>query len=185
MDLTLHDQNSAPAASRPVLEKAEKKYGFALNLFGILAESPAALKAYAALSEILDEDAELDPRQRQIAMLAISESNRCDYCVAAHSVVAEKMVGVPSEVVDAIRDGGNPQDPRERALVRFVRVAIEHRGWIPEDEQDAFLEAGFSRRAILDVFTILALKTISNYTNHLAQTPLDPPFQSRAWSKQG
>jgi hypothetical protein len=46
MEFKLHDQESAPEASKPLLEQAEKKYGFALNLFGVMAESPAALKAY-------------------------------------------------------------------------------------------------------------------------------------------
>lgn len=183
MDFTVHDTNTAPEASEPVLEKAEKKYGFALNLFGVLAESPAALKAYTTLSDLLDEDAELDAKQRQIAMLAISEENGCGYCMAAHSVVAEKMAGVPGDIVDALREGRDPADPETRALIRFVRAALEHRGWIPEEEQQAFLDAGFSKRAVLDVLTILALKTLSNYTNHLADTPLDQPFQPRAWSK--
>jgi len=185
MDFIVHDQNTAPEASKPVLETAEKKYGFALNLFGVLAESPAALKAYLTLSDLLDEDAELDAQERQIAMLAISEDNGCGYCMAAHSVVAEKMAGVPTEIVDAIRDGRDPENPKAKALIRFVRAALEHRGWIPEEEQRAFLDAGFSKRAVLDVMTILALKTLSNYTNHLADTPLDEAFQPRAWSKSG
>lgn len=50
MELKLHDKGSAPEASKPVLEQAEKKYGFSLNLFGVMAESPAALKAYTTLS---------------------------------------------------------------------------------------------------------------------------------------
>jgi len=54
---------------------------------------------------------------------------------------------------------------------------------VPEDEQSAFLDAGFDQRAVLDVITILALKTLSNYTNHLANTPLDEAFQEKAWSK--
>lgn len=185
MDFTIHDQTTAPEASKPVLENAEKKYGFALNLFGVLAESPAALKAYTQLSDLLDEDAELDAKQRQIVMLAISEENGCGYCMAAHSVVAEKMAGVPEDIVDAIRDGRDPADPETKALIRFVRAALEHRGWIPEEEQRAFLDAGFGKRAVLDVLTILALKTLSNYTNHLADTPLDEAFQPQAWSKSG
>lgn len=73
--------------------------------------------------------------------------------------------------------------PWSSLIQRFVRSALEHRGWILEEEQTAFLEADFSKRAVLDVITILALKTLSNYTNHLADTPLDEAFQPRAWSK--
>ncbi|MFP4261506.1 MAG: carboxymuconolactone decarboxylase family protein [Opitutales bacterium] len=183
MEFKLHDKDSAPEASKPVLEKAEKKYGFALNLFGVMAESPAALKAYTTLSGILDEDAGLDAQEQQIVMLATSEFNGCDYCMAAHSTVAEKMAKVPSEIVEALRDDREPDDDKVKALVRFTKALLEHRGWVPEDEQSAFLDASYDRRAVLDVITILALKTLSNYTNHLADTPLDEAFQEKAWSK--
>lgn len=183
MKFQLHDESSAPEASKPVLEQTREKYGFALNLFGVMAESPAALKAYTSLSAILDEHAGLDAGQQQIVMLAISENNGCGYCMAAHSTVAEKMAGVPREVVDALRDGRDPEDPKAAALARFARSILEHRGWVPEADQDAFLEAGFGRREVLDVVTIVAMKTLSNYTNHLADTPVDDAFESRAWSK--
>lgn len=38
---------------------------------------------------------------------------------------------------------------------------------------------------MFDVLTLLALKTLSNYVNHLAETPLDPQFASQAWSAKG
>ena len=182
MRFELHDENSAPEASKPVLRQAKEKYGFVLNLFKVMAESPAALKAYTTLSEILGEDAELDAKQQQIVMLAVSETNGCAYCMAAHSMVAEQMAGVPENVVNILREGGEPDDAKAKALVRFAKAALEHRGWIPEDEQQAFLDAGFGKRAVLDVITILALKTLSNYTNHLADTPLDEAFASKTWS---
>ncbi|NBB78444.1 MAG: hypothetical protein GVY36_03230 [Verrucomicrobia bacterium] len=116
-------------------------------------------------------------------MLAISEFNGCGYCMGAHSTVAEKMVGVDPEIVEALRAGREPEDVKAKALVRFAKTLLEHRGWVPEDAQQAFLEAGFDQRAVLDVITIAALKTLSNYTNHLANTPLDEAFQAKAWSK--
>lgn len=70
-------------------------------------------------------------------MLATSEFNGCGYCMAAHSTVAEKMAGVPEDIVNALRDGREPDDAKARALVRFAKSALEHRGWIPEDEQQA------------------------------------------------
>ncbi|MFU8849087.1 MAG: carboxymuconolactone decarboxylase family protein [Opitutales bacterium] len=183
MEFKLHDENTAPEASQPVLKQAKEKYGFALNLFGVMAESPAALKAYLSLSDLLAEEAELDAKEQQIVMLATSEFNGCGYCMAAHSMVAEKMAGVPEVIIETLRDGREPDEAKAKALVRFTKSALEHRGWIPAAEQQAFLDAGFSKRAVLDVMTILALKTLSNFTNHLADTPLDEAFQPKAWSK--
>jgi len=185
MEFKVYDKETAPEASKPVLEEAEKKYGFALNLFGVMAESPLALKAYATLSDLIAGEAALDAKEQQIVMLAVSEANGCDYCMAAHSTVAEKMAEVPSDVVESLRAGKAPDDTKYAALVRFAKAILANEGWVPEGEQEAFLEAGYGRRELLDVITIVALKTLSNYTNHLAETPLDEAFQDRAWSKEG
>lgn len=182
MEFKLHTKETAPEASVPVLDKTEKVYGFALNLFGVLAESPAALSAYVRVNGLLEEHAALSAHERQIVMLAVSELNNCEYCMAAHSVVAE-MSKVPAETIEALRAGREPADAKQAALFRFARALAEHRGWVPEDEQKAFLDAGYTTRHVLDVITILALKTLSNYTNHLARPPLDAAFEGKRWSK--
>jgi len=182
MKFTLHDRNSAPEASKPVIDQVEKAYGFFPNIYAVLAESPVAISTYLHISGQLKEHGALTPEQQQIVMLAVSEENGCDYCVAAHSMVAG-MTGVPEETVKTLREGKFPADPKEAALVRFAKAAMEHSGWIPNGEQEAFLEAGFTPRHVLDVLSILALKTLSNYTNHLAETPLDSAFEDYRWER--
>lgn len=49
----------------------------------------------------------------------------------------------------------------------------------------AFKAAGYDNRAMLDVLVLAATKLISNYTNHLAQTPLDPFMKGAEWSAPG
>ncbi|MGH3432460.1 MAG: hypothetical protein ACRDQB_06455 [Thermocrispum sp.] len=41
---------------------------------------------------------------------------------------------------------------------------------------------GFTRRQVLDVLAGVAMKTLSNYANHLAHTPLDDAFAAQAWT---
>jgi alkylhydroperoxidase family enzyme len=48
---------------------------------------------------------------------------------------------------------------------------VYERGHAGDAAVDAFLAAGFTRRNVLEVVTIIATKTISNYTNHLTRTP--------------
>ena len=184
MEFKVYNKNNAPEASKPVLDEAEKKYGFALNLFGVMAESPLALKAYASLSNLIAAEAALDAKEQQVVMLAVSEANGCGYCMAAHSTVAEKMAKVPTDVVEALRAGKDLENAKYAALVRLTKAILANQGWVPEGEQSTFIEAGYGRRELLDVITIVALKTLSNYTNHLADTPLDEAFKDQAWSKK-
>ncbi|MGZ8908013.1 MAG: hypothetical protein ACXW1U_20100 [Methylobacter sp.] len=46
---------------------------------------------------------------------------------------------------------------------------------------DNFLAAGYSQAQVLDVVLGVTMKTLSNYTNHLIDTPLDTAFQAEAW----
>jgi len=144
-----------------------------------MAESPAALAAYTQVSGILDEHSALTPEERQIAMLTVSAESGCDYCLAAHSTVA-RMMKMDEALVKTLREKGTPDDPKQAALVTMIRRLIEKRGWISEEEQNEFFQAGYSNRHLLDVDTILALKTLSNYTNHLAETPMDDAFKPQA-----
>lgn len=179
MQFTQHTKETAPEASVPVLENVEQTYGFIPNIYDIMAESPAAITAYTQLTKTLQEHAALTPQEQQILMLAVSRTNGCGYCVAAHTMVAG-MAEVPGETVAALREGRAPADPKQAALVAFVDSIIEHRGWVPEEDRQAFLDAGYTTRHALDVLTVLALKTLSNYTNHLADTPLDEAFAEHA-----
>jgi uncharacterized peroxidase-related enzyme len=182
MKFLLHTQDSAPEASKPLLAQVESAFGFVPNLTATLAESPAALAGYLQLSATIQEYSALSPQEQQIVMLAVSEANGCDYCMAAHSLIAD-MAQVPEETVAALRACGDLSEPKQAALAKFARAVTEQRGWVPETEQEAFLAAGFTLRQLLDVVAIAALKTLSNYANHLAHTPLDPAFEAHRWTK--
>jgi uncharacterized peroxidase-related enzyme len=183
MKFQVHTPDTAPEASRPLLEQVQSDYGFIPSVYGIIAESPVATSTYIHITEQLKKNSPLTPQEQQIVMIAVSEQNGCEYCVAAHSTVAG-MAQVPQETIASLRDGTLPSDPKQAALVRFAKSAVENRGWIPEAEQQAFLDVGYTARHVLDVLSIIALKTLSNYANHLAHPPLDPQFESQRWSKR-
>ncbi len=179
MQFPVHDTESAPEESRPVLDAVNQAYGFLPNLFGVFAHSPAAAEAYASIGRAL-EKAALDPAEQQAVFLTVSAKNGCDYCVAAHSTLA-KGTDMSDETLAALRNGEELPDERLQAVARFAAAMRDHQGWVPEDELKAFADAGYGERHVLDVITILAMKTLSNYTNHLAGTPLDDAFAGQAW----
>lgn len=175
----VHTRASAPVPSVQLLDDAQEAYGFVPNLLGVLAESPAALSAYSALGRIFDSSS-LSAAERQVAILAISRFNDCDYCMAAHSMTA-RMQGVPEQVVEAIRNDQPIADARLEALRNFTTAVVEKRGWFEDREVTKFLAAGFERAQVLDVILGISFKTLSNYVNHLADTPLDDAFAQDVW----
>lgn len=115
-----------------------------------------------------------------MVLTSVSVANRCAYCVGVHNVLAD-MAKVPTGVTEALRSEKPIPDARLEALRRFAQTLVETRGWVPEVELQAFLDAGYTRAQVLEVVLGVGLKTLSSYTNHLVHTELDPAYQSHAW----
>lgn len=100
-------------------------------------------------------------------------------CVAAHSTLAD-MQSVPVDTVAAIRMDQSIVDAKLQALRVFIRILVENRGWLDQQHMPAFYSAGYKPGHVMDVLVGIAQKTMSDFTNHIAQTPLDGAFQARA-----
>lgn len=181
MAFSVHSPDTAPDGARETLDRARAAYGFVPNLLGVMAEAPALAEAYLTLSGLFDETS-LTTLERQVVLLTVSRENGCEYCVAAHSVVAG-MQGAPADVVAALRGGEPLEDHRLEALRRFTSTLVNSRGWASDEDVHALLRAGYTRRHVLEVVLGVGLKTLSNYTNHLAETPLDAAFAQAAWAR--
>lgn len=180
MQFQIHTKDTAPEASRATLDATAKKYGFVPNLYGVLAESPTAVQAYAGINKALEQSA-LTPVEQQVVTLTVSATNGCAYCMGAHSTVAQ-MVHMPEQILAELRDQRDLSDAKLNALRLLVVSIVHHRGWVPEADLKQFSAAGYAERQLLDVLTIVALKTLSNYVNHIAHTPLDSQFAAQAWT---
>lgn len=171
--LKIHDEASAPAAARPALEVVKAANGMIPNMLGVLAEIPAALDGYFSLSRIFDT-AGLTPLERLVVLLAVSIENTCHFCVAAHSA-ASAPAGLDMTITKAVRNNQPLPDPRLEGLRLFARRRVPHRGFVSDADVTVFLKAGWDKSAIPGVILGVALKTISTYTNHVSETPLNPP----------
>jgi uncharacterized peroxidase-related enzyme len=175
----LHDVDSAPEGSKPLLQGSLKSFGMIPNLHAVLAASPQALEAYQTLTRLFLETS-LSTNEKHVLWLTINVANQCHYCVPAHTGLA-KQDGVPDEIIQALRDNKELPDVRLNALRTFVLKVVDKRGEVSEADVEAFLQAGFDQRNVLDVILGVAHKTLSNYSNHITQTPVDEAFSQFEW----
>jgi uncharacterized peroxidase-related enzyme len=178
--LPIHTVESAPSEARDALKEASAKFGFLPNLLGKLANAPAAVEAYLAISAAFNRTS-LNPLERQVVLLTTSFVNKCPYCVAAHSMLAGA-AGAGTAAVEALRDGRPVADERLEALRRYSAHLVVRRGQADPRETERFLDAGFDKAQIYEVITGIAQKTLSNYADHVELIPLDPPFSAHAWT---
>ncbi len=180
LKLPSRDVGDADPAIAAVLSKAQSKLGFLPNMYRNMANAPALLETYMAGYDAFRNDSGLTPAEQETVLLAISRTNGCEYCVAAHSVIAD-MSKVPTDVTDALRDGRPLPDARLDALATFTAAMVESHGLPTAVDLDAFLGAGFTEVDVLQVLLAIAVKTISNYSNHLFHTEVDKAFAGRVW----
>jgi len=179
-EFEVHTKETAPTESAQHLATAEKAYGFIPNLLGVMAESPATLGAYLSMGQQFEQSS-FSATERQIIMLATSRFNECDYCMAAHSVIAG-MQEVPNAVIEALRNDQPIDDRKLEALRVFTSKVVEKRGHMSPADIAAFLAMGYTNAQVLDVIFGVSFKTLSNYVNHVAETPLDDAFATQAWA---
>ncbi|HEV7228144.1 carboxymuconolactone decarboxylase family protein [Brevundimonas sp.] len=176
----IHTVDTAPEASRPYLDGAKKAFGLIPNLVGEFAESPAVIEGYLGLAGALKKSG-LTDLEREIVLISASVENGCHYCVAAHTTVTQAQ-GLDQSVIAAVRAGGPIADARLEALRAFTVAVVRERGWVSDAEVTRFLDAGWTRANVLEVVLGVGLKTISNYVNHIAGTPVDAAFQANAFA---
>ena len=181
MSFTIHTRDSAPDAAKPWMEATQKKFGMIPNLFGLMAESPALLEGYVSLSALFFQNTDLSDTERQIVLMTASRLNGCEYCMTGHSVEAESQ-GVAMPVIETMREGTGLDDAKLEALRQFTETVVKSRGWPSKADVGALITAGYTRQTVLEVILGVGLKTLSNYTNHIVETPLDKATAHRAWS---
>lgn len=170
---------SAPEKSRPLLENIRKSFKFIPNLFGVFANSPTMLEGYIGLEKVFGTGT-LSPVERQIVLLSASVVNHCGYCMAAHSTLLKAFLHVPAEVVSAVRSNEPVSDPKLAALIALTKEIVTERGHVSAQVMDNFLAAGYEKNQVLEVLVGVALKTMSNYVDHISHTELDPSFRAEA-----
>ena len=177
-------REDADAAQKPLLERSQKQMGMIPNMYANMVNSPGVMDTYAVGYDHFRKESGFTPVEQEVVFVTISIANGCEYCAAAHSFLADNVSKVPVDITDAIREGNQISDTKLAALSLFTRVMFDKRGNPSIQDTAAFLEAGYQEKHIMEIILALAVKTLSNYSNHIFQTIVDDQFKSREWQKK-
>ena len=175
MKFEIYNQKNAPIDSLPLLEKSVKDFGMVPNLHAVLAESPATLEAYQALHQLFQQT-DFNAEEITVVWQTINVEHQCHYCVPAHTAIAHSMK-VDPVVINALRERTELPSRKLQVLHLTTLSLVRNRGHLREQELADFFAAGYERRHLLEIILGISQKVISNYSNHLADTPVDKPFQ--------
>lgn len=174
------DVNTATDTQKPLLDQAIKQVGFIPNMYANMVNVHAVLSTYLHGYGLFRKESGLKPAEQEVVFLAISLANGCDYCTAAHSMIADKVSGVPADVLTAIRTHTPIPDTRLAALYAMASELVRTHGRPQATTVQAFLDAGFQDQHALYIILAAGVKTLSNFSNHAFGTALDEQFAGYA-----
>lgn len=173
-EFTIHTLETAPSASKPLIQNTENKLGFIPNLLAVMAESPATLESYLTLGQLFDKTS-FTVTERQLILLSISRYRNCCYCLAAHGTIA-KSQKISADLINAVYYNHPFDDQKLEALRTFTIEVLKHQGWVKKDQLNDFYQAGYNKQHVLEVVLAVSFKTLSNFINHINDTAIDNQF---------
>lgn len=178
----IHTLETAPEKSKSQLEDSLKSFGMIPNLHAVMAESPALLEAYRVLHKLFSQETIFNAEELTVIWQTINVENECHYCVPAHTGIAHSM-GVDAQLTESLRNELPLSDEKLQVLKDTTLAIVRNRGILTESELAAFYGQGYEQRHLLEVILGYSQKILSNYTNHVAKTPVDKPFEKFTWNK--
>jgi alkylhydroperoxidase family enzyme len=166
----VHDELTAPERSLPVLKGALAGGGQLPNFVGVLAGSPAALRAYARFRSELRHGA-LPLKTQQRIGLAVAEYQGNEYALATLQRTARD-AGLGLDEIALARDF-NSGDEREAALLRYIRSLLESDGAPPIVYLEEAREADWTDEQILEAVAHVALHGFANLVTRAGDIPRD------------
>jgi alkylhydroperoxidase family enzyme len=167
---TVHDELSAPEGSVPVLRGALATGGQLPNFLGVLAGSPAALRAYARFRSELRHGTLDRPTLERIS-LAVADHYRSEPGIALHSRTA-RQAGLGLDDVALAREF-DARDDRDAALLRYLKALVEGQARPPLHLHEEAREAGWSDEQILEAVAVVALEGFTAMVNVAGDVPVD------------
>ena len=175
--ISVPSHDSAPEASRPLLDAVKAQLGVVPNLFRLIGNSPKALEGFLGLNGALGKT--LDVKLRERISLAVAEINGCDYCLSAHSYLAANLARLDADEISRAREGRSA-DERANAAVAFAAKVTTARGRVNDADLNAVREAGFTDAQIVEIVAVVAENFFTNILNNVAETEIDFPVVRNA-----
>lgn len=170
--IAIVNPETATADQAALLDAIQAKLGMVPNFLKVLANSPAALRAFLGLHGIAEEGS-LDPQTRERIAVAIAQGNACEYCLSAHTAIGRK-AGLSGVELDANR-AGSSLDARAAAAVVFARALNENIGDVTQAEIDAVRQAGFNEAEIVEIIAHVGMNILTNLVGKASRVDIDFP----------
>jgi AhpD family alkylhydroperoxidase len=170
--ITVPASDQVTPESQALLQTFVKRLGKIPNLYATIGYSSNALKAMLGFEESLKHGI-FTAKEQEAVYLVVSQVNGCDYCLAAHGLLAMKRGYSKEEVLDLRR--GLAADPKLQTALQLAKAIAENKGNVNDQVKGAFFDAGYNEAALMELVALVTIRTFTNYVFALTKIPVDYP----------
>ncbi|MET4080629.1 putative peroxidase-related enzyme [Pedobacter sp. UYP30] len=171
--ITIPTLETAVPESKVLFEQMIKHLGKVPNLYAVMGHSPIALKAFLDFESTLTKGV-FNGKEREAISLIVSEVNHCEYCLAAHSLVAAKH-GFSNDEILAIRKG-EASNPKLKAVISLAKSIASNKGKADQHFLDEFFESGYDEKALIELISLISIRTFTNFVFANTKVAIDFPL---------
>lgn len=162
----------AQGRAKELLATVEQAFGMVPNATKVMANSPAVLDSFLALSTAMGNTRIGDKLHAQVK-LGTSEANACSYCTSILCAIGPKAGLTASDLMEG--RSATAADARTDAALKFARAVLESKGKVGDDDLRAVRIAGFGDAEIVEIVASVVVGCFTNFLNNVAETDLDIP----------
>lgn len=166
------DPRHARGRVKELLTTVEQAFGVVPNAAKVMANSPAVLETFLALSTAM-KGVTIGEKLHHQVKLAASESNACAYCTSILIAMGPTAGLTAAELLEG--RSARAKDARADAALKFAKAVLESKGKVRDDDLRAVRQAGFGDDGIVEIVASLVVGYFTNFINNVAATTLDIP----------
>lgn len=165
-------KNEAKEPVKTIYTEIEKKLGKIPNIFLNMGNSPVVLQGFLALSDAASHT-NLSPQLREEIALIVAETNKCNYCLAAHTTIAQGAGLSLNQTLEARK--GSSSDLKNQAILHFTKRVVETKGLISDHDVTTLKTAHISDTELTEIILVIMVNMFTNYFNHITDPAIDFP----------
>lgn len=167
------DPTTATGEAATLLAQVHASLGLTPNMTRVMANSPALLRAYLAMSGALAGGV-LPAAVRERLAIATAESNGCEYCLSAHTAIGGDVAGLGTDELDRAR-WATSEDPHVAAILELSRAILVNRGEVDDETWGRARALGVTDAEVGEIVGHLAVNVLTNFFNVLTRVENDWP----------
>lgn len=164
------EPDKATGKVKEIYESLTQKMGKVINIFQYMGQSEPVLEGFLALSKARSKT-DFSPQMMEKIALVCAEENGCDYCFTSHKNMALSLKMSEKEIKEAAK--AHSSDPKEKAILQFVKNIIKTRANISDTELETLKASGVLDKEIVEIHLVVMTNMFTNYFNHIVQTEID------------